>query len=68
MGKIFLEKVLRSTEVKRIYLLLRRKKGIEPKERVLKIFEDPVSKIKVMKKYFKKNNEINKFLSSFLIS
>lgn len=43
MGKTFLEKILRSTEVEKVYLLLRPKKGIEPKVRMLKIFKDPVS-------------------------
>jgi fatty acyl-CoA reductase len=43
MGKTFLEKILRSTEVGKVYLLLRPKKGIEPKNRMLTIFEDPVS-------------------------
>lgn len=42
MGKTFIEKILRSTDVAKIYLILRPKKGVEPKKRMLQIFEDPV--------------------------
>lgn len=43
MGKVFLERLLRCTEVAKIYLLLRPKKGIQPKERLMQIFDNAVS-------------------------
>jgi hypothetical protein len=43
MGKIFVERLLRVTEVKKIILLIRHKKGIEPKERLISLVNDAVS-------------------------
>jgi len=34
MGKVLVEKLLRSTDVRKIYLLIRPKKGVEPKDRL----------------------------------
>lgn len=43
MGKVLLEKVLRSfVGVKKIYLLMRVKKGEDPKDRIYKVFQNPV--------------------------
>lgn len=43
MGKVFIEKLLRVTEVKSIILLIRHKKGIEPKDRLISLVNDAVS-------------------------
>jgi hypothetical protein len=44
MGKVLLEKILRSCgDVDTIYLLIRNKKGKEPRQRVEEIFASPVS-------------------------
>lgn len=43
MGKVFIEKLLRVTEVHKIILLIRHKKGIEPKERLISLMNDAVS-------------------------
>lgn len=43
LGKVMIEKILRVTEVGKIYLLIRGKKGLDPKDRVIKMIEDPVS-------------------------
>lgn len=43
LGKVLIEKLLRATEVGKIYVLIRGKKGVNPKDRVLKMIEDPVS-------------------------
>lgn len=44
LGKVLIEKILRKTpDVKKIYLLIRAKKGKEPKERIHDIFSSPVS-------------------------
>lgn len=45
MGKVFVEKLLRVTKVAKIYLLMRPKKGKNPKDRLVDMFENPVSKI-----------------------
>lgn len=43
MGKVFIEKVLRKTpDVAGIYLLIRNKKGKDPKERLRETFSNPV--------------------------
>lgn len=43
LGKVLIEKILRKTpEVKKIYLLLRAKKGREPRQRIDDIFSSPV--------------------------
>lgn len=43
MGKVFVEKLLRITEVSKIYLLMRSKKGKSPKDRLVDMFANPVS-------------------------
>lgn len=43
LGKVFVEKLLRCMDVRRIYLLIREKKGKEPKQRLREIFQNPVS-------------------------
>ncbi|XP_034116748.1 fatty acyl-CoA reductase wat-like isoform X3 [Drosophila albomicans] len=56
LGKVTIEKLLRSTEVKRIYVLIRTKKGQEPQERIASWKDEPFfsvlleSKPDVMKK------------------
>ncbi|KAL7034835.1 hypothetical protein ACKWTF_008124 [Chironomus riparius] len=42
MGKIFIERLLRDTEVSKIYLLVRPKRGKTPRQRVTEIFNDPL--------------------------
>ncbi|XP_048004227.1 fatty acyl-CoA reductase wat-like [Leguminivora glycinivorella] len=42
LGKHLVEKLFRSCDIKRVYLLLREKKGQTSQERVTKIFQDPV--------------------------
>ncbi|XP_050526788.1 putative fatty acyl-CoA reductase CG5065 isoform X2 [Daktulosphaira vitifoliae] len=43
LGKVLLEKLLRKTsDIKKIYLLLRPKKGVQPKERVEVLFNSPL--------------------------
>ncbi|KAL1489347.1 hypothetical protein ABEB36_014260 [Hypothenemus hampei] len=39
LGKVLIEKLLRVTEVRRLYLLVRTKKGLNPKERLQDIFK-----------------------------
>lgn len=55
MGKVFVEKLLRMTDVGQIYMLMRVKKGKNPKERLVDTFNNPVSK-----------ENFIKFLESFL--
>ena len=43
MGKVFVEKLLRVTNVEKIYLLMRFKKGKNPKDRLVDMFANPVS-------------------------
>jgi fatty acyl-CoA reductase len=44
MGKVLVEKLLRSCPgVRNIYLLVRKKKGKDVRTRVQELFEDPVS-------------------------
>ena len=43
MGKVFIEKLLRVTEVAKIFMIIRHKKNVNPKDRLLKMFENPVS-------------------------
>jgi NAD dependent epimerase/dehydratase family enzyme len=43
MGKVLIEKLLRITEVEKIYLLMRAKKGKNPKDRLVDMFANPVS-------------------------
>lgn len=43
LGKVFVEKLLRCMEPKRIYLLMREKKGKDPKQRLREVFQNPVS-------------------------
>ncbi|KAI4454517.1 male sterility protein 2-related [Holotrichia oblita] len=42
LGKVLIEKLLRCMEVKRIYILLREKKGKEPKQRIRELFQNPL--------------------------
>lgn len=44
VGKPLIEKLLRSTNVKRLYLLIRPKKGKQPHERIKDIFNNVVRK------------------------
>lgn len=43
VGRPLIEKLLRSTDVKRLYLLIRPKKGKQPHERIKDIFSNVVS-------------------------
>lgn len=44
MGKVFVEKLLRNVpDIGKIYLLIRVKKGKDPKDRLVEMFENPVS-------------------------
>lgn len=43
LGKIFIEKLLRSTEVSTLYILIREKKGKNALSRIEEIFDDVVS-------------------------
>lgn len=43
MGKIFFERILRCTEAEKIYLLLRPKRGVDPKVRIHEMFNNSVS-------------------------
>jgi hypothetical protein len=43
MGKVFIEKLLRVTKIEKIILLIRHKKGIDPKERLISLINDAVS-------------------------
>ncbi|XP_063632521.1 fatty acyl-CoA reductase wat-like [Cydia splendana] len=45
LGKHLIEKLFRSCDIKRVYLLLREKKGHTSQERIAKIFQDPVFEI-----------------------
>lgn len=52
MGKVLLEKILRTcNSVDTIYLLIRNKKGKEPRQRVEEIFASPVSDQILCRKY-----------------
>ncbi|XP_058170381.1 fatty acyl-CoA reductase 1-like [Anopheles ziemanni] len=42
MGKVLVEKLLRSFEVKKIYLLLRERRNVKPSERLKQIINDPI--------------------------
>lgn len=44
MGKVFIEKLLRMTDVGKIYMLMRCKKGKDPQERLVDVFSNPVNK------------------------
>jgi Male sterility protein len=46
MGKVFLEHLLRFTQVDKIFLLVREKKNKMPSERVKEIFQNVVSVLK----------------------
>jgi fatty acyl-CoA reductase len=43
MGQILMEKLLRSCQIDKLYLIIRPKKGLTEKERLNKIFNDFVS-------------------------
>ena len=52
IGKVLLEKLLRCTDVRRVYLLIREKKGISPNERLKKLFESKLfDTLKVVKNF-----------------
>lgn len=58
IGKVLIEKLLRSCpDLKRIYVLLRPKRGLNSEERLAKIFAQPVSR-------FKTNPSEHHFVSS----
>ncbi|XP_032312238.1 fatty acyl-CoA reductase wat isoform X2 [Drosophila ananassae] len=42
LGKVIIEKILRTTEVKRIYILVRPKRGIDIQERIAAWSKDPI--------------------------
>merc|ERR1719158_125487 len=42
MGKVLVEKLLRSTDVKKIYLLIRPKKGVQTEMRLKTLLESSV--------------------------
>lgn len=42
MGKVFVEKLLRLTKFEKVYLLMRAKKGKNPKDRLVDMFANPV--------------------------
>lgn len=42
IGKVFIEKLLRVTEVAKIFMIIRHKKNVDPMNRLLKMFENPV--------------------------
>lgn len=52
MGKVFIEKMLRLTEVDKLYLLMRPKKGKNPKDRLVDVFANPVSLCKIFYKLY----------------
>lgn len=43
MGKILIEKILRNFSVKKLYILIRTKKGKDPQDRLKDLFANPVS-------------------------
>lgn len=53
MGKVLVEKILRDCpDIKKMYLLIRAKKGMDQKERMYKIFQGPVSEENDNESYF----------------
>lgn len=42
MGKVFVEKLFRITKFAKLYLLMRAKKGKNPKDRLVDMFANPV--------------------------
>lgn len=42
MGKVLVEKLLRTCDLTKLYLLIRVKKGKEPSTRLKELFDDPV--------------------------
>jgi hypothetical protein len=62
MGKVLVEKLLRTCpKIGRIYLLMRIKKGKDPKDRIHDIFSSSVSVIKNI------NNFFNKILGKLMV-
>lgn len=43
VGKVLLEKLLRMTEIGKIYLLIRKRKGKTPRQRMIEMLDNPVS-------------------------
>lgn len=64
MGKVFIEKLFRVTEFDKLYLLMRSKKGKNPKDRLVDLFANPVSRF-VQLELFKNLNSIFNFTLSF---
>ncbi|KAG5680579.1 hypothetical protein PVAND_010076 [Polypedilum vanderplanki] len=60
MGKVFVEKLLRITEVDKIYLLMRVKKGKNPKDRLVDMFNNPI--FDIVKKQMGIDAMINKIV------
>jgi fatty acyl-CoA reductase len=60
MGKVFVEKLLRLTEVGQIYLLMRAKKGKNPKDRLVDMFNNPI--FDIVKKQRSLEYMINKII------
>lgn len=50
---VFIEKLLRSTDVSKVYVLTRPKAGVDINERFSKILKDPVSKKQQLLKFTK---------------
>lgn len=44
MGKVLVDKLLRTCDLEMLYLLIRVKKGKEPSARLKELFDDPVSR------------------------
>lgn len=47
LGRLLVEKLLRLCDVKKLYILLRQKKGVTPKERLHSVFQVPVGFLKI---------------------
>ena len=45
LGKILIEKILRNFSVKKLYILIRIKKGKDPQDRLREMFANPVSTV-----------------------
>lgn len=57
LGKVLIEKLLRCCGgVKRIYILIRNKKGKTPKERIADIFNNAVSFVLIIEKILEDNS------------
>ncbi|CAG9804561.1 unnamed protein product [Chironomus riparius] len=61
MGKVFIEKMLRITKVGKLYLLMRPKKGKNPKDRLVDMFTNPLFEM------VKKQKSMDELLSKIII-